>query len=366
VIEEDSFDKLTFPFLRFVGQDQLKLALCLVMVDPNVGGVLIMGDRGTGKSIIVRSLVHVLPDLEVVPGDPFNSSPSDPSLMSSDILARFRAGEKLASTKRATPLVELPLGATEDRVCGTIDIEKALQDGVKALEPGLLARVNRGILYIDEVNLLDDGLVDIILDSAASGINTVEREGISFVHPAKFIMIGSGDPEEGEMRPQMLDRFGLAVNVSTLCDADARTQLVINRMSYEANPKAYVAETAQETATLRQNLMVARQRLKNITMPREIQLKISDLCARLGVDGLRGDIVTNRAAKALVALEGRKDIAVDDIEQLIAMTLVHRLRKDPLDTMNNVTKVTAMWSRVKTSLAFEKQMDKNSEMEDQV
>jgi len=320
--------------------------LCLVMVDMKIGGVMIMGERGTGKSLIVRSLVDILPELDVVPGDPFNSSPNEPSLMGPEVFTRFKSGERISSNSCLTPLVELPLGATDDRVCGTIDIEKALSDGIKALEPGLLAKANRGILYLDEVNLMDDNIVDVVLDSAASGINTVEREGISIVHPAKFIMIGSGNPGEGDLRPQMLDRFGLSVSVSTLSDIEESTQLVLNRMAYEANPEAYVAEAESDTMTLRKKILDAKRILEEIVLTREIQIKISDLCARLGIDGLRGDLVINRAAKAFVALNGRREVTTDDVQRVLIMCLEHRLRTDPFDTEPKGTKILNLWSRV--------------------
>merc|ERR1719408_1235037 len=238
-----------------------------------------MGERGTGKSMMVRSLVDVLPDLDVVVGDPFNSSPTEPSLMGPDVKARYKAGEKLITDRSPTPFVELPLGATDDRVCGTIDIEKALSEGVKALEPGLLAKANRGILYLDEVNLMDDSLVDVVLDSAAGGVNTVEREGISIVHPAKFIMIGSGNPGEGDLRPQMLDRFGLSVDVSTIRDLEECTRLVLNRMAYENCPETFLTAAESDTILLREKIIDARKMVEEVCLPREIQVKISDLCA---------------------------------------------------------------------------------------
>lgn len=338
--------KQTFPFVRFVGQDDLKTALCLVMVDPSIGGVIILGERGTGKSVIVRSLVDILPDLDVVPGDPFNSSPKEPSLMGPDVLTKFLAGDKIPSIKKSTPLVELPLGATDDRVCGTIDIEKALSEGIKTLEPGLLAKANRGILYMDEVNLMDDSIVDVVLDSAAGGINTVEREGISIVHPAKFIMIGSGTPEEGELRPQMLDRFGLSVNVNTIDDPEERTQLVLNCLAYETDPVAYLAEAECDMVKLRKKLYDAKQSLEMVSTSKEIKIKISDLCARLGIDGLRGDLVINRAAKALVALDGRHEVTIDDVQKILGMCLGHRLRADPFDSKPKREKILALWRRV--------------------
>jgi len=205
-----------YPFTAIVGQEEMKLALLLNVIDPRIGGVMIMGDRGTGKSTTIRALADLLPEIDVVAGDPYNSSPSDPDLQSAEVRLRAEHGESLATEKRQVPMVDLPLGATEDRLCGTIDIEKALSEGVRAFEPGLLAKANRGLLYVDEVNLLDDHLVDVLLDSAASGWNTVEREGVSVRHPARFVLIGSGNPEEGELRPQLLDRFGMSVEVLTV------------------------------------------------------------------------------------------------------------------------------------------------------
>jgi len=338
--------KPAFPFTAIQGQEEMKLALILNVVDSNIGGVLIMGDRGTGKSAAVRAVVDLLPDIEVVEGDAFNSSPTDAKFMGPDVLARFQRGEKLPVATMRTPLVELPLGATEDRICGTIDIEKALTEGVKAYEPGLLAKANRGILYVDEVNLLDDGLVDVVLDSAASGINTVEREGISIAHPARFIMIGSGNPAEGEMRPQLLDRFGLSVNVTTLQDVPQRTQMVLDRMAYEADPDAFVATAAAQAAALKKKVSEARVRLKSVRVPEALQIVISDICSRLDVDGLRGDLVINRAAKALVAYEGRTEVTAPDVERVITSCLNHRLRKDPLDPIDSGTRVKMMFRRV--------------------
>ncbi|GIL70109.1 hypothetical protein Vretimale_3378 [Volvox reticuliferus] len=341
-----SSKKPSFPFVKIQGQEEMKLALLLNVVDPNIGGVLIMGDRGTAKSVAVRALVDLLPLIDVVEGDPFNSSPADPKLMGPDVLDRWRRGEKLTTAQMRTPLVELPLGATEDRICGTIDIEKALTQGVKAYEPGLLAKANRGILYVDEVNLLDDGLVDVVLDSSASGLNTVEREGVSIVHPAKFIMIGSGNPAEGELRPQLLDRFGMSVNVATLQDTKQRTQMVLDRIAYETDPDAFVASCRPEQDKLTDRLQAARDRLKQVKISNELQIIISDICSRLDVDGLRGDIVINRAAKALVAYEGRNEVKLEDIGRVISSCLNHRLRKDPLDPIDNGTKVKVLFKRL--------------------
>ncbi|KAG2452528.1 hypothetical protein HYH02_002766 [Chlamydomonas schloesseri] len=338
--------KPNFPFSKIQGQEEMKLALLLNVVDPNIGGVLIMGDRGTAKSVAVRALVDMLPDIDVVEGDPFNSSPNDPKFMGPEVLQRFKNGEKLPTVRMRTPLVELPLGATEDRICGTIDIEKALTQGIKAYEPGLLAKANRGILYVDEVNLLDDGLVDVVLDSSASGLNTVEREGVSIVHPARFIMIGSGNPQEGELRPQLLDRFGMSVNVATLQDTKQRTQMVLDRLAYEADPDAFVDSCKAEQNALTDKLEAARQRLKSVKISEELQILVSDICSRLDVDGLRGDIVINRAAKALVAFEGRTEVTKADVERVISGCLNHRLRKDPLDPIDNGTKVAILFKRL--------------------
>jgi magnesium chelatase ATPase subunit I len=347
--------KRAFPFVRIQSQDQMKLALLLNVVDPNIGGVLIMGDRGTGKSVAVRAVAELLPALDVVDGDPFNSSPTDPKLMGPDALARYRAGEALPSVKRRTPLVELPLGATEDRVCGTIDIEKALSEGVKAYEPGLLAKANRGILYVDEVNLLDDGLVDVVLDAAAGGLNTVEREGVSIVHPARFIFIGSGNPAEGELRPQLLDRFGLSVSVGTLVGTEERTNMVLDRLAFEADPDAFAESCREETEALAAQLDRARQRLRDVQVPQDLQLLISEVCSRADVDGLRGDLVVNRAARALVALEGSAPgkpangaltVTKEDVGRVVGMCLNHRMRKDPLDPIDGGTKVTLIYQRL--------------------
>lgn len=338
--------QLVFPFVKIQGQESMKLALLLNVIDANIGGVLVMGDRGTAKSVAVRAVAELLPMLDVVEGDPFNSSPTDPKEMGPDALQRYRNGEKLPVAKMRTPLVELPLGATEDRICGTIDIEKALTEGVKAYEPGLLARANRGILYVDEVNLLDDGLVDVVLDAAAGGVNTVEREGISIVHPARFIMIGSGNPQEGELRPQLLDRFGMSVQVQTLMDVGQRTQLVLDRIAFEADPEAFVESCREEQEALTAKLTAARERLKQVKISPQLQLVISDMCSRLDVDGLRGDLVVNRAAKALVAFEGRREVTPEDVARVATMCLNHRLRKDPLDPIDSGTKVAIMFKRL--------------------
>lgn len=243
-------------------------------------------------------------------------------------------------------MIELPLGATEDRICGTINMEKALMDGAKAYEPGLLAKANRGILYVDEVNLLEDSLVDVVLDSAASGWNTVEREGISVIHPARFIMIGSGNPEEGELRPQLLDRFGLAVTVRTMFDEASRVQLVLDRLAFEKDADGFVAQYEDEVQQQTDKITAARERLPKVTMDRALKVQVSEVCSTLDVDGLRGDMVVNRAARALVAYEGRDKVTTADIERVIGISLAHRMRKDPLDNIDGGEKVMSVYRKV--------------------
>ncbi len=302
-----------FPFTAVIGQEEMKLALLLNVIDPRIGGVMIMGDRGTGKSTTIRALADLLPGIEVVTGDPYNSSPVDPDLQSSDVRDRIEGGESLPTDQKQVPMVDLPLGATEDRLCGTIDIEKALSEGIRAFEPGLLAKANRGLLYVDEVNLLDDHLVDVLLDSAASGWNTVEREGVSVRHPARFVLIGSGNPEEGELRPQLLDRFGMSVEVRTVRDAELRVQVVDQRTAFDNDPDNFSISKQSDQDSLQAKVVEAQNRLSQVSVDNELRLKISGVCGELDVDGLRGDIVTNRAARALAAFEGRIEVSEEDI-----------------------------------------------------
>ncbi len=338
--------RAVFPFTAIVGQEEMKLALLLNVIDPKIGGVMIMGDRGTGKSTTIRALADLLPEIEVVEGDPFNSSPTDPDLMSDEVRQQVMEGKTLPITHKKVMMVDLPLGATEDRVCGTIDIEKALSEGVKAFEPGLLAKANRGILYVDEVNLLDDHLVDVLLDSAASGWNTVEREGISVRHPARFVLVGSGNPEEGELRPQLLDRFGMHAEIHTVKDPALRVQIVEQRSEFDRDPVAFLERYQPQQDALRQQIVDAQERLKSVKIDYDMKVKISQVCSELDVDGLRGDIVTNRAAKALAAFEGRTDVTVDDIRRVIGLCLRHRLRKDPLESIDSGYKVDKFFCQV--------------------
>jgi magnesium chelatase subunit I len=335
-----------FPFTQVVGQEEMKLALLLNVIDPRIGGVMIMGDRGTGKSTTIRALADLLPEIDVVAGDPYNSSPDDPDLQSAEVRSRAEQGEQLPVEPRQVPMVDLPLGATEDRLCGTIDIEKALSEGVRAFEPGLLAKANRGLLYVDEVNLLDDHLVDVLLDSAASGWNTVEREGVSVRHPARFVLIGSGNPEEGELRPQLLDRFGMSVEVRTVRDPELRVQVVDQRTAFDSDPDGFSNAVQTSQDALQERVVVAQQLLHRVQIDDELRLQISAICGELDVDGLRGDIVTNRAARALAAFEGRTEVEEDDVARVVACCLRHRLRKDPLEQIDTGDRVVKVFCKV--------------------
>jgi magnesium chelatase subunit I len=335
-----------FPFTAIVGQEEMKLALLLNVIDPKIGGVMIMGDRGTGKSTTIRALADVLPEITIVADDPFSSDPHDPSLMSDEVKQKVEQGIELPVAHKKVTMVDLPLGATEDRVCGTIDIEKALAEGVKAFEPGLLAKANRGILYVDEVNLLDDHLVDVLLDSAASGWNTVEREGISIRHPARFVLVGSGNPEEGELRPQLLDRFGMHAEIRTVKDPELRVQIVEQRSDFDRDPQTFLNQYQTQQDELQQKLIQAQTLLNSVSIDYDLRVNISRTCAELDVDGLRGDIVTNRAAKALAALEGRTEATVEDIRRVIVLCLRHRLRKDPLEAIDSGYKVNKVFCQV--------------------
>lgn len=334
-------ETLIFPFTAIVGQQEMKLALELNVIDPKIGGVMIMGDRGTGKSTTIRAIADLLPEIEVIKDDPFNLHPDE---VTGDL---NELGNSLVNKSFIKiPMVDLPLGATEDRVCGTIDIEKALTEGVKAFEPGLLAKANRGILYVDEVNLLDDHLVDILLDSAASGWNTVEREGISIRHPARFVLVGSGNPEEGELRPQLLDRFGMHAEIRTVKDPNLRVKIVEERTLFDSNPQKWVEKYHSEQEALKQKIVDAQELLPKVQINYDLRVKISKVCSELDVDGLRGDIVTNRAAKAFAAFAGRIEVTVDDISQVITLCLRHRLRKDPLESIDSGYKVQKVFEKI--------------------
>ena len=320
-----------FPFTAIVGQEAMKLALLLNVVAPAVGGVLVMGHRGTGKSTAVRALADLLPQLDTVRGCAYNCDPAQTDALCDECAARLSNDESLKRERKAVPVVELPLGATEDRVCGTIDFGRALKEGVKAFEPGLLARANRGFLYIDEVNLLEDHLVDLLLDVAATGRNRVEREGVSAEHPARFVLVGSGNPEEGELRPQLLDRFGLCVEVETEKDLESRVLIVERREAFDQDSVAFNASAQAEQTRLRRRITRAAALYTEVSVPRDLLRQVAELCLRLGVDGHRGEITLTRAARALAALEGRRVVSVEDVRRVAPMSLRHRLRRDPLE-----------------------------------
>ena len=318
-----------FPFSAIVGQDEMKLALLIAAVDPKVGGVLAFGDRGSGKSTAVRALAALLPKMKVVAGCRYNCDPDRPAEFCDECRARAAKGA-LKSTLVPVPVVDLPLGATEDRVVGALDLERALARGEKAFEPGLLARAHRGFLYIDEVNLLEDHLVDLLLDVAASGENVVEREGLSIRHPARFVLVGTGNPEEGELRPQLLDRFGLSVEVRTPDDLPSRIEVVRRRDAFESDAAAFLAKWTRDEAKLRKSITAAREKLPAVSVSDMALERAAKLCMALGTDGLRGELTLMRAARALAALELAKTVTNDHLRRIAPPALRHRLRRNPL------------------------------------
>lgn len=325
-----------FPFSAIVGQDEMKQALLIAATDPTIGGVLVFGDRGTGKSTAVRSLAALLPEMTVVDGCPYQCAPD---AMAGLCAVCGRDGDAPPVQRRPVPVVDLPLGATEDRVVGALDLERALARGEKAFEPGLLARANRGFLYIDEVNLLEDHLVDLLIDVAASGENVVEREGLSIRHPARFVLVGSGNPEEGELRPQLLDRFGLSVEVRTPDDIAARIAIVRRRDAFDRDRAGFVAEWRDADAAVRDRIEAARSRLPDVAVPDAVLEDAARLCMRLGTDGLRAELTLLRAARALAALTGDREVERSHLLAIAPSALRHRLRRDPLDEAGSTTRV---------------------------
>lgn len=320
-----------YPFVAIVGQETLKTSLILNVINPALSGVLVRGEKGTAKSTAVRALAELLPEIDVVADDPFQSDPADPKAMAPDVRARFEAGETLPVRQRKVRVVELPISATEDRVVGTLDLELAIREGRKVIEPGLLASAHRGILYVDEVNLLDDHVVDVLLDSAAMGVNTIEREGISFSHPARFTLVGTMNPEEGELRPQLLDRFGLCVQVEGLKNPGQRVEVVKRRAAFEQDPAAFVARWSEETEALRAAIAVAIARCPQVTVSEALLFEIADRSLKMGVDGHRSDIVMLKAAKALAAWAGRDAVTAADLDDAAKLALAHRTRRRPFE-----------------------------------
>ena len=322
---------LVFPFTAIVGQERMKRALVLNAISPMIGGVLIRGERGTAKSTAVRALAALLPEIEVVADCPFNCAPHRPELMCDHCRERLASGETLPMATRRTRFVDLPVSATEDRVVGTLDIEKAIKLGERHFEPGVLAAANRGVLYVDEVNLLDDHVVDLLLDSAAMGVNVVEREGISFSHPSRFILVGTMNPEEGELRPQLLDRFALCVDITGIPEPDARVEILRRRVEYEANADGFVSEWQGAEGLLSERIAEARELLPQVTYETRDLYAIAQLTSEMDVDGHRADIVILKTALAQAAFEGRQRICEADILVAAELALPHRLRRKPFE-----------------------------------
>jgi magnesium chelatase subunit I len=333
-----------FPFTAIVGQDEMKRALLVAAVEPTMGGVLIFGDRGTGKSTAVRALAALLPPMKAVEGCPYRCDPAR-----AGAACPHCAGKAPASLKAhlvPVPVVDLPLGATEDRVVGALDIERALSHGEKAFEPGLLARAHRGFLYIDEVNLLEDHLVDLLLDVAASGENVVEREGLSVRHPARFVLVGSGNPEEGELRPQLLDRFGLSVDVRTPTDIALRVEAVKRRDAFDRDPEAFIEAFQPDEERLRKKIVNARKLVPLIEIEDDTRRRVAELCVALGTDGLRGELTLLRAARSVAALEKARTATMAHVKAIAMPALRHRLRRNPLDEVGSGVRIERAMAEV--------------------
>lgn len=324
-------EKAFYPFVSIVGQEDMKKALLLNIVDPSIGGALIKGEKGTAKSTTVRSLSQILPSRKKVAGCRFNCDPERKDRLCPYCEAKVNKGEKLESEDSFMRVIELPLSATEDRVAGTLDIEHVLKTGEKKFEPGVLAQANGNLLYVDEVNLLDDHIVDLLLDSAAMGVNYVEREGVSFSHPSRFILVGTMNPEEGELRPQLLDRFGLSVDVKGDRDMECRMQVVKRRLEFDSDPEKFIMKHKDETDALRKKLESARAILPEVNISDDIVKAVVSITTSFGIDGHRADITMMKAARANAALDGRKDVSKDDIRQVASLVLSHRMRRRPFE-----------------------------------
>lgn len=322
--------KQNYPFTALVAQEELQLGLILNAINPKIGGILIRGEKGTAKSTAVRALADILPDINVVKDCIFNCDPAAPAMFC--LNCRKRASSDMPPVeKKCIRVVELPINATEDRVAGTLDLEHALKKGEKRFEPGLLAQAHRGILYVDEVNLLDDHIVDILLDSAAMGVNTVEREGVSYTHQAEFILVGTMNPEEGDLRPQLLDRFGLCVSVSGIKDLEDRVKIVTLWNEFESDTARFRNRWKNQNKALMQKISEARKVLAEVIIPEDILKKISKIAIETGVDGHRADLVMMKASKANAAFAGRPQVNKDDVLAVAGMSLRHRIRREPFD-----------------------------------
>jgi Mg-chelatase subunit ChlI len=318
-----------FPFTAIVGQERMKRALILNAIDPRIGGVLIRGERGTAKSTAARGLAALLPMVKAVKDCRFNCDPDNPVTWCTECQERFETEQNLPYTIKPTAFINLPVSATEDRVVGTLDIERAIQKGERSFEPGVLAAANRGLLYIDEVNLLDDHVVDVLLDSAAMGMNIVEREGISFVHPARFILVGTMNPEEGDLRPQLLDRFALSVDIRGILDKRERVQIMEHNLAFEQDPREFRNKFQNEELALSEQIDAARKMIPYVKHSSRDLITIAAMTASLGVDGHRPDLVILKAARAQAAFDGRKSINELDIARAAELALPHRMRRSP-------------------------------------
>lgn len=321
----------TFPFSAIVGQEDMKLGLILNIVDPKLGGILAFGEKGTAKSTAVRAIADLLPQIPVVRGCRFRCDPTDPTSLCEDCRKKIANGETLETEYVPMRVVDLPVSATEDRVVGTLDLEEAIQHGRKKFDPGILADANRGILYVDEVNLLDDHIVDLLLDSAAMGVNTVEREGVSYSHPARFILVGTMNPEEGELRPQLLDRFGLSIRIAGISDPEKRVQIIKYRAAYDEDPEGFCKQFAQQDGAIANALATARAQLNTVQLSDELLLKIVKISVVLGIDGHRGDLTLMKAVRAYAALNGCKEATEGDILKVAPMVFLHRMRSLPFE-----------------------------------
>lgn len=322
-----------FPFSAIVGQEKMKLGLVLNAINPRLSGVLIRGEKGTAKSTAVRALAALLPEIEVVEGCSFRCDPRVPAKLCPECRERVAAEGGLPAAQEKMRVVDLPINATEDRVVGTLDLEHAIQKGEKRFEPGVLADANRGLLYVDEVNLLDDHIVDVLLDSAAMGVNTVEREGVSYTHPAEFILVGTMNPEEGELRPQLLDRFGLCVQITGIQDRDQRVEIVKRWAEHEEEPANMAGRWEPEERKLAARIVRAKELLPQVTISDEILVRIANLSIALGVDGHRSDLVMMKAAKTIAAYSGRTAATAEDVDACVDLALAHRMRRRPFEDM---------------------------------
>ncbi|MGD6850952.1 MAG: putative cobaltochelatase [Candidatus Bathyarchaeia archaeon] len=364
-----SQNKTVYPFSAIVGQEKMKLALILNVINPKIGGVLLRGQKGTGKSLTVRALANLLPQVETVTNCPFHCDPKNPKDLCEACATKNANGEELPVTKRAVSVVELPVGATEDRLVGTIDIEKAIKTGEKHFDPGILAQANRNILYIDEVNLLDDHLVDVLLDAAAMGVNFVEREGVSFCHPSQFVLTGTMNPEEGELRPQLLDRFALSVEVKGIPYREARAEIVRRRIAFECNPVSFATAQFDNQEMLRQRILSATELLPQVKLSTDLLDLITQICTDFAVDGHRADIAMYKTACTIAAYNGRTEVTEDDIKEAAELVLPHRQRRQPFEEpemeQQQVNESIEKWSKDKQTQPQQNDSAQNSEEPDE-